>query len=151
MHLVKPRPERNRYHYRNREGQPVGGPVGRLRPPLEHMVTRVFSVELGLMRLPTRGRAPVALARQVAMYLAHVGCGISLTEAGELFNRDRTTAAHACQVVEARREDPTFDRAMTLLERAVTVLSGPSKTTNRACVMTRPTVGQSLTFRGLRA
>ena len=74
------------------------------------------------MRLPTRGRAKVAMARQVAMYLAHVTCGLTLTEAGELFCRDRTTVAHACQVIEERREDQEFDRALQLIENVTRVL-----------------------------
>ncbi|MCL4766468.1 MAG: chromosomal replication initiator DnaA [Hyphomicrobiaceae bacterium] len=96
-----------------------------LRILLEQTVARVFDVELDLMRLPTRGRARVAMARQVAMYLAHVACGLSLTEAGDLFERDRTTVAHACQVVEDRREDSEFDRALDLLENVTKVLTYP--------------------------
>ena len=93
-----------------------------IRPILEETVSRVFDIDLELMHLPTRGRRRVAMARQVAMYLAHVSCGLSLTEAGELFDRDRTTAAHACQVVEQRRDDPDFDRAVHLLENVTKVL-----------------------------
>ena len=93
-----------------------------LRSVLEQTVARVFDVELDLIRLPTRGRAKVAMARQVGMYLAHVACGLSLTEAGALFGRDRTTVSHACQVVEERREDPEFDRALQLLENVTRVL-----------------------------
>ena len=68
---------------------------------------------------PTRGSSQAALARQVAMYLAHVVCGLSLTEVGRLYGRDRTTVAHACAVVEDRRDDQSFDRAMSALEYAV--------------------------------
>ncbi len=96
--------------------------IAELKVLLEETVARVFDVELDLIHLPTRGRAKVAMARQVAMYLAHVSCGLNLTEAGELFGRDRTTAAHACHVVEARREDPDFDRALQLLENVTKVL-----------------------------
>ena len=35
----------------------------------------------------------MALARQVAMYVAHVTCGLSLTDVGLIFARDRTTVA----------------------------------------------------------
>lgn len=94
---------------------------------LEEMVARVFAIDLSAICRPTRGRAKVAMARQVAMYLAHVICGLNLTEAGELFGRDRTTAAHACRVVERRREDhPDFDHALKLLENLTRVLTyGP--------------------------
>ncbi len=94
-----------------------------LRNVIEQTVARVFDVDIEHMRLPTRGPARAATARQVAMYLAHVVCGLSLTEAGELFERDRTTVAHACHVVEDRREDHDFDRAIELLENIAKVLS----------------------------
>jgi hypothetical protein len=99
---------------------------------LVQTVAGAFDVEMDLMRVPTRGRARVALARQVAMYLAHVGCGLSLTEAGELFERDRTTVAYACHIVEARREDPAFDHAIDLLERVITVLVWPREAACKA-------------------
>ena len=59
----------------------------------------------------------VALAaRQVAMYLAHVAWGLTLTEAGHVFARDRTTVAHACGLVGDSRDDPVLDRSLELLE-----------------------------------
>jgi hypothetical protein len=56
------------------------------------------------------------------MYLAHVVCGLSLTGAGHLFRRDRTTAAHGCSVIEDLRDDPVLDRALTVLEAALASL-----------------------------
>src|SRR5204862_7137328 len=64
------------------------------REAIERAVVQVFGVAHDDLRRSSRGRAKVALARQVAMYLAHVGCGLSLTETGRLFARDRTTVAH---------------------------------------------------------
>jgi Bacterial dnaA protein helix-turn-helix len=61
----------------------------------------------------------VAFARQVAMYLAHTGGGISFSEVGRLFARDRTTVAHACALVEDMRDDPAFDRCLAFLELAL--------------------------------
>jgi chromosomal replication initiation ATPase DnaA len=86
---------------------------------IELAVTRVFGVDQTAIERVTRGMAHVALARQVAMYLAHVGCGLSLTAAGNLFGRDRTTVAHACLIIEDRRDDPLFDHVLELLEWAV--------------------------------
>jgi chromosomal replication initiation ATPase DnaA len=111
------------------ERHPVGYPLEhngndtQLRDLIEQAVARAFDVDPELLRMPTRGPARVAMARQVVMYLAHVACGISLTDTGELLERDRTTVAHACQVVEDRREDPTFDRAISLLENVTKVLA----------------------------
>lgn len=96
-----------------------------LKTMLEQTVALVFDVALDQIQLPTRGPAQVAVARQVAMYLAHVACGLSLTDAGALFGRDRTTVAHACQVVEDKREEPAFDQAIELLECVVKVLAMP--------------------------
>ena len=93
------------------------------REAIEQAVIQVFGIAYKDLRRTTRGRAKVALARQVAMYLAHVGCGLSLTATGRLFERDRTTVAHACGVIEDRRDDPTFDRALDLLEWAVPALT----------------------------
>jgi chromosomal replication initiation ATPase DnaA len=96
---------------------------GASRDAIERAVGQVFGIAGKDLRRSTRGRARVALARQVAMYLAHVGCGLSLTETGRLFERDRTTVAHACGVIEDRRDDPIFDRVLDLLEWAVPVLT----------------------------
>lgn len=71
------------------------------------------------LRASTRRCAAVAFARQVAMYLAHVACGYSLTEVGILFQRDRTTAAHACRKIEDCRDDPDLDFCLDCLESAV--------------------------------
>jgi len=54
------------------------------------------------------------------MYLAHVGGGLPMTEVGRMFARDRTTVSHACAVIEDRRDDPNFDRALAVLEFALT-------------------------------
>jgi Bacterial dnaA protein helix-turn-helix len=73
------------------------------------------------LHAPGRGGAELAFVRQVAMYLAHVGCGLTYTEAARLYGRDRTTAAHACRQVELRRDDARFDHIIDLLERCVRV------------------------------
>lgn len=85
-------------------------------------VATVFDVDAELLACPTRGRAHVALARQVAMYLAHVGCELSLTAVGRLFGRDRSTVAHACRRIENAREGPQFDRALAVLECSVRMM-----------------------------
>lgn len=97
-------------------------PIERL--VIEQTVAQVFGVEGVDLRRATRGRAKVARARQVAMYLAHVACGMSLSEVGRTFARDRTTVSHACGVIEDGRDDPTFDRVLELLEQVVQSLVG---------------------------
>jgi chromosomal replication initiation ATPase DnaA len=98
-----------------------------VRQTLEQAVSRVFLVASADLWSVTRGRPDVAFARQVAMYLAHVACGLTLTEVGHVFLRDRTTVAHACGLVEDLRDDPAFDRLLELLEGVVRSLS-PLKT-----------------------
>ena len=82
-----------------------------LRRIIEQAVSPAFHVVRDELWTATRGSPSTAFARQVAMYLAHVGCGLTLTEVGRLFARDRTTVAHACSLVE--------DRALELLEGAM--------------------------------
>jgi chromosomal replication initiation ATPase DnaA len=90
---------------------------------LEHTVAPAFAVASAALWSPTRGRPPEAFARQVAMYLAHVGLGLSLNAVGRLFARDRRTVAHACSRVEDRRDDAPFDRALDLLEGALRLVA----------------------------
>jgi len=94
-------------------------PARAYRPIIDSAVSQVFAINLIELSQQTRGRANVALARQVAMYVAHVACGLSFTEIGCLFKRDRTTVAHACSIVEDHRDDPMFDTVIELLEQAV--------------------------------
>ena len=86
---------------------------------LETMVASAFRVDASALRSRTRGTASVAFARQVAMYLAYTRLGMPYADAGAIFGRDRTTAAHACRLVEERRDDPRIDSALDHLERAV--------------------------------
>jgi chromosomal replication initiation ATPase DnaA len=91
----------------------------RVRRLVEPAVAAVFEVEVEDLRAATRRSARAAFARQVAMYLAHVVCGLSLTEVGLIFARDRTTVAHACELIEDRRDEPELDTRLEHLERAL--------------------------------
>lgn len=95
-----------------------------VRKAIDPVVATVFEVDLHDLGAATRRSPRTAFARQVAMYLAHVVCGLSLTEVGALFARDRTTVAHACEVVEDRRDDPELDGRLEHLECAVAALVG---------------------------
>ena len=61
----------------------------------------------------------VARARQIAIYLAHVGFGLNYTHLSETFARDRTTIRHACCRIEDARDDLRLDRALDRLETAL--------------------------------
>ena len=93
------------------------------RQVIDPAVSAVFDVDVHDLQWRRRAARPrAAFARQVAMYLAHVACGSSLTEVGALFARDRTHVSHACSVVEDRRDDPELDGRLEHLERAVAAL-----------------------------
>lgn len=76
-------------------------------------------VPVGGLRRPSRSSAPVAVARQAAIYFAHVVFSANLTRAGGMFGRDRTTARHACSRMEDWRDDGRIDRAFDHLEGAL--------------------------------
>lgn len=86
---------------------------------IDDAVGQVFGIEGPRLRAGTRGRKNEALARQVGMYIAHVGLGCTFTEVGRVFGRDRTTVAHACALIEDRRDEPSFDLALQCLEGVV--------------------------------
>lgn len=91
----------------------------KLRRATEIAVSSALGVSRSELQAKTRRSASVAFARQIAMYLVHVVGGMTLTESGQLFGRDRTTAAHACCIVEDRRDDPSFDKLLERLENSV--------------------------------
>lgn len=76
-----------------------------------------FGITADELAFGSRGSPRASLARQVAMYLCHVGFALSFEGIGRLFHRDRTTVAYACRVIEERREDVGFDRRIAALER----------------------------------
>ncbi len=95
----------------------------RCDPRAGEVVTQVaaaYRVSPDLLLHRSRCRAEVAMARQIAMYLVHVLLSRSLLEVGTMFRRDRTTVAHACAMVEDRRDDKTFDELLLAIELRVT-------------------------------
>lgn len=73
----------------------------------------------------SRRRAPAsaASARQLAMYLAHVGLGVALADVARAFRRDRTTVAYACRRIEDLR-DGSFDQEVARIEDCTRWASG---------------------------
>ena len=64
----------------------------------------------------SRNNAKAARARQIAMYLAYITYQWPLARIGTAFRRDRTTAGHACRLVEDLRDDRAFDRELDRME-----------------------------------
>lgn len=90
-----------------------------VRTMIEVTIAAAMNLPFEELGAKTRRTAPVAFARQISMYCAHVTFGWSLTEAGAIFNRDRTTASHACRLVEDRRDEPAIDRMIETIEAAL--------------------------------
>lgn len=83
--------------------------------PLEHITEK------------GRGSAEAAFARQVAMYLCHVAFEFSLARVALAFGRDRSTVAHACHVIEDRRDEPGFDTWIASLEAMLRDAPAPQR------------------------
>lgn len=80
------------------------------------LVSMINCVEIPLLLATTRSRAPIAKARQIAIYLSHTMGSVSYISLAKFYGRDRTTIAHACRVVEDWRDIPEFDLEMENFE-----------------------------------
>lgn len=80
------------------------------------LISRERKIPIRLLVHVSRCQADTARARQLAMYLAHVSKGISLTAIGAAFGRDRTTVSYACNLIEDLRDDARFDAELDRLE-----------------------------------
>lgn len=82
----------------------------------EKTVALALDIPVDSFQMRNRSSAGIALARQIAMYLAHTTFSLLLTEIGLHFQRDRTTVSHACAMVEDKRDELEFDVLLTQLE-----------------------------------
>jgi chromosomal replication initiation ATPase DnaA len=80
------------------------------------MVAHFYGVPVDDLKAGTRKGPRAAFARQIAMYLMHVVYRLKMAEVARQFNRDPSTAAHACHHIEDLRDDPGFDRQLSLIE-----------------------------------
>lgn len=76
------------------------------------LVAAHFNVPAEAIRSPGQGARRLARARRIAIYLAHVAAGLSITGAGAAFARSRASAIEACRRVETERDG---DRALDQL------------------------------------
>jgi hypothetical protein len=104
------------YVRQNRAKRTTDAQALRLCELIARVTAAAFAVPIGELAAPSRRSAYVAFTRQCAMYLAHVCCGLSITAVGRGFGRDRATAAHACRLIEDRRDDPVVDAIVCSLE-----------------------------------
>lgn len=71
------------------------------------------------LRRPGRSADDITRVRQIAMYVAHVMLGLSMSDIGKAFARDRTTVMHACHLIEDMRDDIAVDAVVSRMERLV--------------------------------
>ncbi len=81
----------------------------------------LFNISSKDIRRTGRSRLPTTRVRQVAMYVAHVALGLTMTEVGRGFGRDRKTVQLACHTVEDMRDDAEFDQLVAQTERVALV------------------------------
>lgn len=131
--------------------RPRGRPQGSAKPDRDHLVhmrclaeraseataAAWFGVPGPAIRARSRSKAGIARARQAGIYLAHIVFSTSLTRAGLIFGRDRTTARHACAVIEELREARAFDAAIDRLEPSLRVWVAAFSEGGRASAATR--------------
>ena len=84
---------------------------------MQDILAACFSVSGRELRAQGRTRAEICRVRQIGMYVAHVIAGLSMIEVGCGFQRDRSTVAYACHLVEDLRDDPDFERVILMIER----------------------------------
>ncbi|MGH7004723.1 MAG: helix-turn-helix domain-containing protein [Alphaproteobacteria bacterium] len=83
------------------------------------ILSSFFNVSGRDLRSQSRCDVGVARVRQIGMYVVHVTLGLTMSEVGRAFGRDRSTVAHACHVIEDMREEPDFDRIIHALEAII--------------------------------
>lgn len=106
-----------------------GLPPAGVNEPAERYIGRVLAEAVGgalsvdpeKLAVKGRGDARTAFARHIAIYIARTRLGLSFTAAGRLFDRDRTTVAHACRRVEERRDELWADELVEQIDRVLGV------------------------------
>ena len=86
---------------------------------VDELVSRTYRLPRSALHAGTRCRKSVAFARQVAMYLCHVCLSYPLKDIAKHYERDRTTVAYACRVVEDKREEEETELLINSLESAL--------------------------------
>lgn len=91
--------------------------TARLATAANIAVGDTFAVEALLLKGRRRGARRLAAARQFAMALVHMVAGRSQEDVARAFKRNRTTASHHMEMVEALNDVPEFEAMWNLLEQ----------------------------------
>ncbi len=84
---------------------------------MQDVLAACFSVSGKEIRSQDRCRSEISRIRQIGMYVTHVVVGLTMLEVGRGFQRDRSTVAHACHVIEDMRDDPDSERIIHMVEK----------------------------------
>jgi hypothetical protein len=103
-----------------------------------NLAAYAFGADGADMMCATRRAADAAFVRQVAMYLTHVAFEMSLSRVAYAFERDRSTVAHACRVIEDKREDSDFDARVGALEEALRFAPAPLLAARQSAALRAP-------------
>ncbi len=100
---------------------PIGGadPGGRGRLQCRvavDIVSAFMGIPAADILSERRAQAPVARARHVAMYLAHVAFQLPLNAVASGFGRDRTSVSYAVGRIEDERDNRGFDHMLNRME-----------------------------------
>ena len=82
-----------------------------------NLVAQERHVSMTSMLRRSRGSGHAAAARQLAIYLCHILLERPQDIVAELFQRDRTTVAHAVQTIEDQREHELLEGEIARIER----------------------------------
>lgn len=115
VHMPAPRRSRNRLSTAN-------WPEGLFCNVAAKLSADHYRVPLSDISSKTRRSPSAALARQVAMYVAHVAFGVKIADVGVCFGRDRTTVSYACNRVEDWRDDAGFDDMLMKMETVAAIM-----------------------------
>nr|WP_246723568.1 helix-turn-helix domain-containing protein [Rhizobium sp. ARZ01] len=91
---------------------------------VRQLVAELLSLSSDRVLRRRHSRRAAAHVRQIAMYVCHVALQMTFADIGTAFGRDRTTVAHACNVVEDRRDDQAFDDFVATVERITLTVFG---------------------------
>lgn len=83
----------------------------------KEVVYEAHAIPHALLLDEPRGDTQTNVARQIAIYLAHVVGQLTQNEVARHFNRSRATVSHSRTNIEDRRDSPIFDLQLAYMEK----------------------------------
>lgn len=88
------------------------------------MTSEMFSLICERSHIGRDSRRYLTHTRHIAMYICHVTLGLPMANVAAGFGFDRSTVSYACQTVEQRRDDPTYEEFVCAVERVAISIFG---------------------------